>query len=209
MDNRERALLRAMADDEPKVVRANAEKAVPLTVETTDNHVYFYATVDEDRVLALIKSLRELDTRLRLEAIDRGRPDSPDPIWLHINSGGGYSFDGNAATDFITTLKTPVYTLVEGYAGSAAVDIVLAGRKRFITPQSFMMIHEFSHFVWGKYKDFEDAERLHEMLWDQMVDYMASRTKLTKAKLREMLRHDWWMNAAEALEHGFVDEILT
>lgn len=183
--------------------------AAPLTVETVDNHVYFYSTVDEDRVLALTKALRDLDSRLRLEAIERGRPDAPDPIWLHINSGGGYAFDGQAAADFIMGIKTPVYTVVEGYAASAAMDLALAGDKRFITPMSFMLIHEFSHVFWGKYKDFKDVGKLHDMLWDQMVDYYASRTKLTKTKLREMLLHDWWMNANEALEHGFVDEILT
>lgn len=36
-----------------------------LTVETVDNHIYFYADVDSDRCLALIRAIREADSELR------------------------------------------------------------------------------------------------------------------------------------------------
>ena len=197
-----------MMTDEPKAVKANGDSPIHLTVESMDNDVYFYADVDSDRVLALIRSLTELDSRLRLEADQRGRPENPDPIRLHINSNGGYMDAMAASTDFVQRLKTPVHTIIEGVAASAASLLALAGRKRFITPKSFILIHQFSDFVWGNYGDFEDRAKLHEMLWDQMIDFYAQHTKLTKNKLKKMLRHEFWMNATEAVEYGFVDEIL-
>lgn len=181
--------------------------ATPLTVETIDNHIFFYSDVNEDRVLALIQSLSNLDNRLRLEAIERDRKS--DPIWLHINSYGGYMSDGYAAADAIAAMKTPVNIIVEGMAASAAVGLVLSGAKRYITPKSYMMIHEFSQVVWGKYKDFKDDMVLQDMLWKQLVAFYAKHTKLSKSKLRKMLKHNFWMDAAQAVEYGFVDEILT
>ena len=60
-----------------------AIQAVPLTVETVDNHIYFYSDVDGDRCLALLKTIREVDSRLRMERVSRtGTPVATAPPGL-------------------------------------------------------------------------------------------------------------------------------
>ena len=128
-------------------VKASDIAPTPLTVEAVDNHVYFYSDVDSDRCLALIRTIRETDARLRAERISRDLEDHPPvPIWLHIQSGGGYLFAGFGAADELASITTPVYAIVEGLCASSATLIALACPKRFIRPNGFMLIHQFTSF---------------------------------------------------------------
>ena len=50
-------------------IKAASDAPARLTVESIDNHVYFYADVDSDRCLSMIRQIREIDIRLRTEQI--------------------------------------------------------------------------------------------------------------------------------------------
>lgn len=180
-----------------------------LTVEAFDNHVYFYADVDSDRCLAMIRHIRDIDARLRNERETRHLPAGIGqvPIWLHIQSGGGDLFAGLAAADQLATIKTPVYSVVEGLCASAATLISLACRKRFIMPSGFMLLHQFSSLKWGTHEQFVDEMKLQEMLIELLVNFYADRSNLTTAGVKELLKRDSWFNAAQCLEAGLADEI--
>ena len=94
-----RTLASRIMNDE--LENSNDDNEKKLTVETSANHVYFYANVDTERCLALIKEVRDLDNTLRNERLTRNIPDgeSQVPIWLHIQSNGGDLFAGLAAAD--------------------------------------------------------------------------------------------------------------
>lgn len=190
------------------VVKAADTSTPKLTVESIDNHVYFYADVDTDRCLALMREIRYIDARLRTEQLTREIADlPPTPIWLHIYSGGGDLFAGLNVADQLQRIQTPIYSIVEGLCASAATFISMACTRRYITPTSFMLIHQFSTLVWGKHEEFKDDMRLQEMMIAKMVAFYAARTDVTSDGLRELLKHDWWMDAEEAVKRGFVDEV--
>lgn len=201
-------------DEEKEWAEASAPVAdsnIPkLTVETIDNHVYFYASVDSDRCLALIRTIRELDAKLRNEHASRSLPDDHPltPIWLHVNSYGGYVFDGLSLADQLKKIETPVYSIVEGCAASAATLITMPCTRRYITPSSFMLIHQVSTFTWGTYEQLKDEMRVLDMIMARLTDFYKETTKLDEAQIVDMLKRDSWMNAGECLERGFVDEIL-
>ncbi len=177
------------------------------TVEAADNHVYFYADVSSDRTLQLIRTLREKDAALRAEAISRGL-DSPTPIWLHINSYGGSLFTAFSIADQIALLKTPVYSIVEGICASAATLISLSCSKRYILPNSFMLIHQLSSFMWGTHEQFKDEMEVQNKLMTRLVNFYTARTHAKEEEIRAMLVRDYWMDAEEALKRGLVDDIL-
>jgi ATP-dependent protease ClpP protease subunit len=181
-----------------------------LTVETIDNHVYFYADVDSDRCLALIRAIRETDSTLRNEQLSRGLEGQPlTPIWLHIHSYGGDLFTGFSIADQIGMIKSPIYTIVEGICASAATLIAMTGTKRYILPSSFMLIHQLSSLVWGTHENFKDEMALQQKAMDRLVNFYATRSKTDADKIRAMLTRDFWMDAEACIENGFVDEILT
>ena len=107
-----RALASHIMNDE--LEDSNDDKEKRLTVETTANHVYFYATVNTDRCLAMIREVRDLDNTLRNERFTRNIPDGEShvPIWLHIQSNGGDLFAGLAAADQLEKFATPIYSIV-------------------------------------------------------------------------------------------------
>lgn len=187
------------------------EYSDPLTVERINkNHVYFYSGVDTDRGLALMQEIREADSELREEHLSRslGEDFPLTPIWLHIYSGGGEIFAGLAIADQLKQIKTPIYSIVEGYCASAGTLISLACTKRFIQPSSFMMIHQLSGMVWGTYEELKDDMHIRDMLMGLLVTFYSERTTMSIDTVSELLQRNSWFNAQECIERGLVDGIV-
>lgn len=195
--------------DKIRMALGDSEDSSRLTVETVDNHIYFYADVDSDRCLALIRAVREADTKLRAEHLSRGLDGEPmTPIWIHVHSYGGSLFAALSLADQLTMIKSPLYAIVEGIAASAATLIAMSCSKRYILPNSFMMVHQLSSFMWGKYEEFKDEMELQNKLMERLVKFYAEKSKLSKEDIETMLKRDFWMDAEECVERGFADEIL-
>lgn len=196
-------------ESKPEAVAVQATPVGKLTVETIDNHLYFYATVDSDRCLALIRAVRELDSRLRNEHITRQLPPDypPVPIWLHISSGGGGLFAGLGMADQLPLITTPVFSIVEGYCASAATLISMACKRRYIAPSAFMLVHQLSAVAWGKYTELQDEMKLLDMAMRRLVSFYSSRSAMDEETVCEMLKRDSWFNAEQCVEHGFADEV--
>ena len=190
-------------------VRGRADEVRRLTVETVDNHIYFYADVDSDRCLAVIREIRRVDADLRTEHLSRGLEGTPlTPIWLHIYSYGGDLFAGFNMADQLATIKTPIFSVIEGICASAATLIAMPCTKRYILPNSFMLIHQLSSLVWGTHEQFKDEMGLQQKMMERLVEFYARRTKTPTDEVRAMLTRDFWMDAETCVRLGFVDEIL-
>ena len=175
-------------------------------VEVEDNKIFFYCPVEKKEVLELNKALMRLDSDMQIVGLKLGI--QPPPIELHIHSDGGSVFSGMAAMDFIMSCKTPVHTYIDGSAASAATLMSIAGKKRFINKNSFMLIHQLSTFASGKYEEFKDEIRNQELLMDTIKQTYRERSKMTDEHINELLKHDLWMDSKTALENGLVDEIV-
>lgn len=175
-------------------------------VEIEDNKIFFYCPVGTKEVLELNKALTRLDSAMQVVALQLNI--EPPPIELHIHSEGGSVFSGLAAMDFILRCKTPVHTYVDGSAASAATLMSIAGKKRFIHNNSFMLIHQLSTFVHGKYEEFKDEIRNQELLMDTIKRSYKQYSKMSDEQISELLRHDLWLDSKTALEYGLVDEVV-
>ena len=183
-----------------------------LTVESVDNHVFFYSNVDSDRGLALIRTLREIDVRLRNESLSRGmgivNGESRTPIWLHIQSPGGGVFAAFAIADQLKMIPSPIYSIVEGFSASAATVISMSCTKRFILPSAFMLIHQVSSLAWGRYDEIKDEAHLLDMLMDRLTSFYCEKSKMRRDVVEKMLARDSWFKASECLKLGLADSIL-
>ena len=151
----------------------NNSDYIPMTVESFDNHIYFYAEVNTDRCLDLIKKIREAYNSLRTQKESRMLPKEylNTPIWLHIQSPGGDLFSGLNMADQFKTIASPIYSIVEGYCASAATLISMSCNRKFITPNSFMLIHQLWSIAWGKYEELKDDMHLSDMLMESLRDF--------------------------------------
>lgn len=178
-------------------------------IDSTQNHVYFYRDIADDTCLSLMKTLREVDNGLTYDRFAYNLPDDYPriPIYLHIQSPGGDAFAAMAAADYIQTLKSPVYSIVEGYAASGATIISAACEKRFITPNGFMLIHQLWGLAWGSYEEMKDNMRMRDMLMQKIIAFYEAHSDMQRETIVEALKHDYWMDANMAIEAGLVDEV--
>ena len=178
---------------------------VPRGIEVDENRIYFYCPVGTREALELNRLIRKLDVEMRYLS---DRLDCRQvPIHIHIHSPGGDVFAGLSVVDTINNCRTPVYTYIDGSAASAATLISMAGNKRFMSENSFMLIHQPS-LVWaGKLDEFIDEIENQKHLYDKILKLYQDKSKLEKDELEELLKHELWLDSSECLEKGFIDKI--
>ena len=184
----------------------NASNSNEDLVHKDQNRIYFYSEVKRPKILVLNKMLRRLDKDLinRANSLDTSTPN----IYLHIQSYGGSVFSAFSAIDYIRSSRTPVHSIIEGCAASAATMMSVTAEKRYITSHSYMLIHQLSSGLWGKYEEMKDDMENCDKLMKMIKDIYAEYTKIPKKKLNEILKHDLWFDAEQCLEYGLVDEII-
>ena len=176
------------------------------TVEVVDNNIYFYTDVNTQSCYQLIKALRKLDIEYQEKSI-RENVDNYH-INLHIHSYGGDLFGAFAVIDVIRTMKTPVHSYIEGMAASAATIISVVCDRRYIYKYSYMLIHQLSGGMWGKYQEMEDDFKNSKDMMADIANIYVQHTNLKKKELKDILKHDLWWNSKLCLDNGLVDEVL-
>lgn len=189
----------------PEIAQA-PEGQRPSFIEIVENRVYFYSDVSEEKILQLNKNIRSKGVDLQREAIIQERESAN--IYLHIHSYGGSIFAGMAGMDEISKSIVPVYTIVDGCCASAATFLSICGKKRFINKHAYMLIHQLSNIMWGKYEEFKDEMRNMDKLMSMIKEVYAEYTKIPMKKLEGILKHDLWFTAEECKEYGMVDYII-
>ena len=180
----------------------------PVTgVDQDENKIYFYSQIGDKEVLELNKLIKRLDKEMQVIGLTFNIP--PPPIELHIQSEGGSLFAGIAAFDCIRACKTPVHTYIDGCAASAATFLFLAGKKRYVYKNSFMLIHQLSATVLGgKYEEFKDELKNQEKLMHTAKNIYLETSKMSEEEILEMMKHDLWMDSETTIKNGFADEII-
>lgn len=176
-------------------------------VQSNYNKVYFYGAVSESSTVQLKNKLEELNTHLQTIAMHYNI--DPPPIHLHIQSYGGSLMHAFYIMDVIKTLKTPVYTYIDGFAASAATLMSVCGKRRFMTESSVMLIHQLSSGgAAGKFEEIKNE-------YSNLVEFMEIIKKtylnhgnISSHHLEDLLKQDLWLNSKKSLEYGFVDEII-
>ena len=172
-----------------------------------DNRLYFYSEVTRSKNLTLNKSIVELANYYA--AIGTNLSTEPANLYLHINSYGGSVFAGLSSVDYIINSKVPVTTIIDGCAASAATLMSVVGHRRLMHRHSYMLIHQLSSGMWGKYEELKDDMENSENLMKRIKEIYDQKTKVPKTKMDEILKHDLWWDAKTCLKYGLVDEILT
>lgn len=130
-----------------------------------------------------------------------------DQLNVRINSVGGSVFEGVAIYNQLRRHQARVEVDIDGIAASIASVIAMAGDVVRMADNGFFMIHRAWGMALGTSEDMEDMARQLEKIDGTITDVYAKRTKVERDEVVEMLAEETWMNAAEALEHGFVDEV--
>lgn len=175
-------------------------------VQEVSNSIFFYTDVNKQSILNLNQKLKRIGTDLNATAMVL---DIPVPeLKLHINSNGGSLLDGFAAVDYVRNCKAPVHSIIEGSAASAATLISVVAKKRSISKNSFMLIHQLSGGMWGKFESMKDDMQNCNLFMDRINEIYGQYTKIPKNVLKDILKRDIYMDAKTCLKYGLVDKII-
>lgn len=183
----------------------------------------------EDRRLYLIGEIESLDFESkclylstsmtskiveRIFAINRADygipPEKRDPIRLYINSPGGEITEGFALLSAIEASKTPIYTINVGEWCSMAFLIGITGDKRFSLPYMTFLMHEGTSFAGGSAGKAHDRAKFNERFRNEVIKaHVLKHSKMDSAEYDRYERVELYMLPEEALERGFIDEIVT
>lgn len=195
-------------EDDGDVIDIHVKKNEPK-IYAKHNNIYFISGVNKNSVDTLIRLINEKNDAF--ENIKKNRlikSVEPNPIYLHITSFGGCLFSGFKAADAIRRSKVPIYTVVDGYAASAGSIMSVVGRKRYMTPRSYVLIHQLSSSSWGKFAEMEDEYFNSKMMMKDIVDLYRRHTKMDRRYIEDQLKHDSWWRVDKCLEKGLIDEVL-
>ena len=143
---------------------------------------------------------------LRLDATK-----SKKDIIFYINSPGDTVVDGIAIYDTMQMVKSDIRTICLGRCASMAAVLLSGGTKgkRFITPNSEVMIHEVSSYNMGKIGEMKISFEHSNTLNERLIKILADNTGKSVERIREDIElKDKWFNADEAIEYGLVDTKL-
>ena len=175
-------------------------------VQVGRNRIYFYSEVSRPKNLELNKNIATMSNTL----YNRGQSLQVDPgrIFLHINSFGGSVFAGMSSVDYILNSKVPITTVIDGCAASAATIMSVVGHHRVMHKHSFMLIHQISSAMWGKFEEMKDDMKNSELLMDTIIKIYEEHTRIPRSELETILKRDIWWDAKTCLDYGLVDEII-
>jgi len=137
--------------------------------------------------------------------------DAKKDIFFYINSPGGSVYDMLAIYDTMQYITNDVQTVGIGMQASAAAVLLSSGTKgkRFLLPNSTVMIHQPSSGTRGKVTDQEIDLKESLRVKALLETIMVNNTGQKRERIHEDMERDRWMTADEALKYGIVDKIIT
>ena len=132
-----------------------------------------------------------------------------DPIIkLHINSEGGEVFAVSSIIHLIETNIIDIHTIIEGQACSAATLLSIVGKKRFITKNSYMLLHHISSECWGKLNELEDEIKNLNLITKNFKELYKQYSNIRSKTFDTLFKKDLLLDARTCLNYGLVDEII-
>ncbi|MDQ1633657.1 MAG: ATP-dependent Clp protease, protease subunit [Frankiaceae bacterium] len=187
---------------------------LPNIIERTSRGEYGmdpYSKLLKERIVFLgvqIDDVSANDVMAQLLYLESEDPDRD--INIYINSPGGSFTALTAIYDTMQFVRPDISTVCLGQAASAAAVLLAAGAhgKRFAVPNARILIHQPSGSGEGQSSDIEiqarEIMRMNSLLEKMLSDH----TGQTVEGVRNDIKRDKILTAAEAVTYGLIDEVI-
>lgn len=180
----------------------NDEEYNNESIKVINNNIYFYGDVDDENILEFNTKLYKLDKKLYKKHIELTGYD-PEII-IHIKSDGGDIFAGLSAMDHISSCKCKVICVADGVCASSATFLLMGGDCRLIRPSAYVLIHQISSELWGKFEDMKDELKSCKKFMKIITNIYKKNTTIPEKKLKKMMKRDIYLTSKECLKFGIV-----
>ena len=170
--------------------------AAPTAAASSSSRVQIYGFIgdwwDGNDSATLAEQINGLDT---------------DEIEVHLNSPGGYAFDGVAIFNALRQHSATVRVVVDGLAASAASLIAMAGDEVIMATGSQLMIHNGSTMAYGTAEDMRYVAGVLDKLSASMAEIYRVKAGGTADDWRAVMDAETWYTAEEAVTAGLADGV--
>ena len=188
--------------------------SIPFVVEQTgrgERAYDIYSRLLKDRIIFIGTPIDDYIANLVVAQMIFLEGEDPDrDINLYIHSPGGMVTAGLAIYDTMQFVKCPVSTLCMGQAASMGAVLLAAGApgKRYVLPNSRIMIHQPLGGTQGQATDIEIYTREMVKMKDQLNGILAKHTGKPLDQIEKDTDRNFFMSAQESKAYGLVDEII-
>ena len=173
-----------------------------------------YAKLFEDRIIFLgvqVDDASADDVMAQLLVLESQDPDRD--IVMYINSPGGSFTAMTAIYDTMQYIRPQVQTVCLGQAASAAAVLLAAGApgKRLALPNARVLIHQPSAGDGGRGQasDIEIQAKEIMRMREWLEETLSKHSNRSIEQVNKDIDRDKILSAAEALEYGLIDQVLT
>lgn len=188
---------------------------VPYVIEQTprgERSYDIYSRLLNDRIIFLGEEINSVSANLVVaQLLHLESQDAEKDISLYINSPGGEVYSGLAILDTMNFIKPQVSTICVGMAASMAAVLLSAGAKgkRFCLPHSKVMIHQPSGGAQGQQTEIEIVAEEIKKTRRELNQILSDASGKPIEKVEADTERDNYLTAAEALDYGLIDRIVT
>lgn len=188
---------------------------VPYVIEQTprgERSYDIYSRLLNDRIIFLGEEINSVSANLVVaQLLHLESQDAEKDISLYINSPGGEVYSGLAILDTMNFIKPQVSTICVGMAASMAAVLLSGGAKgkRFCLPHSKVMIHQPSGGAQGQQTEIEIVAEEIKKTRRELNQILSDASGQPIEKVQADTERDNYLTAAEALDYGLIDRIVT
>lgn len=187
---------------------------IPMVIESSprgERSFDIYSRLLRDRIVMISGPIEPAMANTVIAQLLFLESENPNAdISLYINTPGGDVNAGWAIMDTMQYIKPNVSTIGMGLVASMGAVLLAAGEKgkRYVLPNTEIMIHQPSSGTQGKVTDMEiymnETQRVKKVLIKQMADFTGRKEK----EIFDAMERDNWMCAEDAKKFGLIDSIL-
>ncbi len=188
---------------------------IPIVIEQTsrgERSFDIYSRLLKERIIFLGTPIDDGVANVVMAQMLHLESEDPDrDISIYINSPGGSFTALTAIYDTMQFVKPEIQTICMGQAASAAAVLLAAGTKgkRLALEHARVLIHQPSGGGEGQSSDIEIQAREILRMRSLLEQMLAQHTGRDEELIRKDIERDKILTAAEAVEYGLVDEVVS
>jgi len=192
------------------------QNLVPIVIEKTgrgERSYDIYSRLLSDRIVFVGGTVDDAMANLVVaQLLFLSNEDPHADVSLYINSPGGGVSAGLAIYDTMQFIRPDVATYCVGISASMGAMLLAAGTagKRHVLPNGRVLIHQplMHGILTGPATDLDIEAKEIIRLRKRLYEILAAHTGQAAAQIEKDCDRNKWLDAAEAVEYGCVDQVL-
>lgn len=181
-----------------------------LPVDKLFASVNDYGVNTDSRIIFLTHDIEADNINCLVQNMNYMASISDKPITIIVNSWGGQDDCMLYAYDAMTTCPVPIVTIGTGMVCSAASLLLVAGDKRYCTPNTWFMTHKGKIEIGGDEDEVAAGQALHTKISDIYWKLISRHTKKSPQWWYDCSKDsgELWFDAKSMLKNGVIDGII-